>query len=423
MKDILSCYPQDLIDKCWENLSRYIVENYQSGKGTFIKGFGNFTFSNIEYSLEGTTNEYERDIKRRRPVFIVSKEFIDYLKPGIYTEKSGLLYYTQPLNNNIPTVKINYSKISYGTNLSKDECSNIISSMIKTLGDQIRRGIFIQKEMKYLGIFILRNNIFGMRFNDDIYKGTSLQTQKLYHLKKNLKLFMDTKDSAEQPCRNISDIDKMERETRPKMAVITKIMPSGDQWLKENMGIDIKRDIRDTPREDLFLNTPQKKDEFDVDQRYYRNYPIQDLYGLKVSQDILESIYNNKNLLLKNMKLIDRHGDGLIPKYDFINCFFKTNCHHSLRIELIEKIVNIYIFNDPNIIMIQYNNLLNSICKDIKNIMDNEYKLFPIKKYKYTVKSDNKRSISSNSFDTFTGNLESSAISSTRTYRYLPKIE
>ena len=259
LQDILSNYSQEILDKCWENLSRFIIENYQSGKGTFIKGFGTFTFTNVEYSLEGTTNEYERDIKRRRPVFIVSNEFIDYLKPGIYTEKSGLLYFTQPLNNNIPIVKVNYSKISYGTNISKEECLNIISYLIKTIGDQIRRGAFTQKEMKYLGNLMLKHNIFGMKFEDEIYNGTSLQTQKLYHIKKNLKLDLKTKDSIQQPYRNISDIDKMEREVRPKMSVITKIMPSGDEWLKENMGINIKKDIADSPREDYFLIRHKKK--------------------------------------------------------------------------------------------------------------------------------------------------------------------
>ena len=423
LQDILSNYPQEIKEKCWENLSRLILENYQSGKGTFIKGFGTFTFTNVEFSLEGTTNEYERDIKTRRPIFIVSNEFIDYLKPAIYTKKSGLLEFTPPVNNNIPIVKINYAKISYGTNISKEECVNIISSLIKEMGDQIRRGNFIQKNMNYVGTFILKNNIFGMKFEEEVYNETSLQAQKLYHIKKNLKLDMKTKDSIGQRYRNISDIDKMEREVRPKMSVITKIMPSADSWLKENMGIDIKKDIDDSPREDLGLKNAQKKGEFSVDQRHYRSYPLQDLYGLRIPQDILESIYNNKNFLIRNMKLIDRHGDGLIPKYDFINAFFKTNCHHALRIELIEKITNVYIFNDPNIIMIQYNNIINTMCKDIKKIIDKEYKLFPIKKYKYTIKSNNKRSISSNAFDSISGNLENKAISSVPTYKFLPKIE
>ena len=47
-QEILSNYPNNVIDKCWQNLSRSIIENYHAGKGTFIKGFGTFTFTNVE---------------------------------------------------------------------------------------------------------------------------------------------------------------------------------------------------------------------------------------------------------------------------------------------------------------------------------------------------------------------------------------
>ena len=42
-----------------------------------IKVFGTFILSRIKYGLEGTTNQFERDIKRRRPVFLVSKGFVE----------------------------------------------------------------------------------------------------------------------------------------------------------------------------------------------------------------------------------------------------------------------------------------------------------------------------------------------------------
>ena len=89
--DILSNYPKEVIDNCWLVFSQAIIENYLKGKGTFIKNFGTFTFTNEEYSLEGTTNQYKRDIKRRCPIFIVSKDFIDYLKPGIYSDVTVFL--------------------------------------------------------------------------------------------------------------------------------------------------------------------------------------------------------------------------------------------------------------------------------------------------------------------------------------------
>ena len=428
-EDILSNYPKETIEKCWTIFSKLIIENYQKGKGTFIKNFGTFTFTNVEYNLEGTTNEYNRDIKRRRPVFIVSNDYIDYIKPGIYTEKSGMIYYTQKINKNVSIVKLNFAKLSYGGNISKEEISTIIYSIIKNMSDKIRRREFKEKVMPGVGTFLIKGNIFGMKFDKDLFDDISLQTQKLFHIKKNFQFFMETKDSSGVMHRNIKDIDKAEREIRPNIAVLTKISPSADNWLQENMGIDVKKDICEEPRDDLFflndkknLNFIKNKNDFLVDQRYYRSYPIQNLNGLKIPQNILESIYNNKNLLLRGMKQVDRHGDGLIPKYDFINTFDKMNCHHLLRIELIEDIVNVYLNNDPNIIMVKYSNLINALCNDIKHIIDTEYKLFPIDKYKYSISQDNKRAISQNMFSRDTGNLNPKAISSVKKYNKLPNI-
>jgi len=422
--DILSNYPQEMIDACWDNLSRFILENYQAGKGTVIKGFGTFTFTNVEYSLEGTTNQYDRDFKKRRPVFIVSNELVEYLKPGIYTEKSGLLYYTQKLNNSVPIVKVNYAKISYGINISKEECFTIISTTFKLMGDQIRRGVYQPKYMEDLGELLLRGHVFGMRFEPNLFQNLSRKTQKLIHTKKNLRLYMETKDSEGIRHLNIDDIDQAERDIRPKKAVITKISKSGDEWLQNNLGIDVKKDIRDEPRDDLYLsNQAINRNEFYVDQRDYRGYPIQNLYGLNIPQDILEGIYNSKYLLVRNMKKIDNHGDGLIPKYDFINCFRNTNCHYALRTELIEKITDAYIGNDPNVIMIHYNNFINALCKDIKSIMENEYRNFPIEKYKYTIPKNNERAKSAYAYSKDTGNLENKALSSLKTYQNLIDVD
>ena len=420
--DILSNYPEDMLNACWNNLSRFILENYQAGKGTMIKGFGTFTFTNVEYSLEGTTNQYNRDIKKRKPVFIVSQEFVEYLKPGMYNKKGGLLYYTQKMNNSVSTVKVNYAKISYGINISKEECFTIISTTFKLMGDQIRRGEYIPKYMPDLGYLILRGHIFGMEFEENLFEKLSQKTQKLIHTKKNMKLYMETKDSKGIPHWNLEDIDKAERDIRPKKAVVTRITKSGDKWLQKNMGIDVKKDIKDDPREDLYLNKAINKNEFYVDQRDYRKFPMQNLKGLNIPQNILEGIYNSKYLLIRNMKRIDRHGDGLIPKYDFINCFRDTNCHHLLRIELIEKITDAYINNDPDVIMIHYNHLINALCNDIKYLIENEYSNFPIEKYRYTIPKNNRRAQSAYAFNKETGNLENKAISSIQTYNNIENI-
>ena len=105
--------------------------------------------------------------------------------------------------------------------------------------------------------------------------------------------------------------------------------------------------------------------------KFYDKETVQSLYELNINKSILEGIYNNKNILIRNMKLKDRHGDGLIPKFDFLSIFWKTNCHHKLRIELIDKILNIYLYNEPNVMMIYYLHLINAICNDIKIILNN----------------------------------------------------
>ena len=56
-EDILNSYSQKILEESWIQLSNFIKKNYEAGKGTLIKGFGAFTFSNPEYNLEGTTNQ------------------------------------------------------------------------------------------------------------------------------------------------------------------------------------------------------------------------------------------------------------------------------------------------------------------------------------------------------------------------------
>ena len=62
--------------------------------------------------------------------------------------------------------------------------------------------------------------------------------------------------------------------------------------------------------------------------------------------------------------------------------------------------------------MINYNNIINALCKDIKGIIENEYYHFPIDKYKNTIPKNNKRSNSAYAFSLDSGNLENRAISS-----------
>ena len=97
-ENILCKFTQEELDSCWESLCIAIIQNYQRGKGTLIKGFGTFTFKGAELNLEGTTNELTRNKKERLPVFLVSKEFNENLKTGEYTKQSGIRYFISKEN-------------------------------------------------------------------------------------------------------------------------------------------------------------------------------------------------------------------------------------------------------------------------------------------------------------------------------------
>ena len=94
-KDILNSYDQNLLKECWNELCNYIHNNYEKGKGTYIKDLGTFTFLDPEINLEGTTNQYKRDLKLRRPIFIVSPEFCENIKSGVFSKTNGLVPFIQ----------------------------------------------------------------------------------------------------------------------------------------------------------------------------------------------------------------------------------------------------------------------------------------------------------------------------------------
>ena len=245
-KDILSSYNPKVLKETWIQLSNYIRKNYESGRGTFIKGFGTFTFINPEYNLEGTTNQLKRDLKLRRPVFVVSPEFLDYLKPGQFTKNGGLIYYTQKKNNNVNINKINFSEIAYSLNISKEECNEIIKNIIGEMADQIKKNAFVSRELPGVGIILIRGNIFGIKFYDefniDIYK----KTEKLNLNRKNINFYLETY-KTNQSMGDVNNVEKSMNELVAKNSPITHLVNGADRWLLTNLSI--KPDDYDNPRE------------------------------------------------------------------------------------------------------------------------------------------------------------------------------
>ena len=183
---ILNSYDQEILKESWIQLCNYIHRNYETGKGTYIKGFGTFTFMDPEISSEGMTNQIERDIKikLRKPVFIVSEEFSDLIQPGIFNDKDGLIPYIQKKYKSVNIKKINYNEISLSLNISRDECFQIIKNIFLDMSEQIKKKKFISRELPQIGIILLKDNILGVKFNDDLINEICERPEKLILQKK-----------------------------------------------------------------------------------------------------------------------------------------------------------------------------------------------------------------------------------------------
>ena len=388
--DILSSYNKKILEEVWLQLSNYIRKNYESGKGTFIKGFGTFTFCNPEYNLEGTTNQYKRDIKLRRPIFIVSKEFIDYLNPGQFTKNGGLIYYIQQKNNNVNINKINYSEIAFSLNISKEECNEIIKNIIGDISDKIKEKKFVSRELPGIGIILIRGNIFGIKFYDEFITDIYKKTEKLNFNRKNVHFYLDTY-RTNQSMGDIKNVNKAMNELVPKNSPITHLIHNADKWLLNNM--EIKPEEYDDSKETKmnfnkienynhnqlwnsqnFFRAPShdklllknKKLNFNNKVNEKNNYDEESTSLNNISKDILKSIVANKGQLIKELKVYDRRNNGLISRFEVARAFQKCNIHPQLSMEKINDIIKIYA---SGLDYLDYYKLLTLLIKEIKQIL------------------------------------------------------
>jgi len=196
-EDILNNFSTDSIINCWEIFCKYLMKNYKNGKGTIVPKFGLFTFNYAEVCLEGTTNESIRDLKPRKPIFIVSKDFVEKLRAGIYIPNTGIIYYNQKQNNCISVVKINYAELALPLKMKKEEVQTILDNLIKFIGDSIIKGEFKNKEMPGIGALLVKNNIIAVKFNDEFVDKIKLMPQKLINTKKDINLNMNVTNNKE----------------------------------------------------------------------------------------------------------------------------------------------------------------------------------------------------------------------------------
>ena len=353
--DFINNYTQDVIDACWESLSINVIQNYQRGKGTIIKGFGTFTFKNAELNLEGTTNQNIRDKKPKSPVFIVSKEFNENFCAGEYTKQNGIRYYTQKESKNISIVRLNLAEMAYSLSMSKEEVANLLKHLIFHLSKSIVNKTFKNKILPGLGILLNRNNIIAVKFNESFNNENKTKNQVLTFTKKNILLDLDM-NSAQNvianecltPFKNIEDLKALN-------ALKTVCEKSGKEYLNTNYDIDVHKypehNIKSInnkncknnfsfindykrPKSSIAKRTIMQNDEFSNNNKDITKDPLNIL-----DEETLKTLEYYKGMLIKNCKNYDRSRSGTISKAEAINAMVQTNINNKVDYNTAKSIV------------------------------------------------------------------------------------
>ena len=336
---------QKLKNKCWEILTNLIILNYNFNKGTRINNFGTFTFINSKNVKKNNFNSQEINLNDI-PIFLVNEQFIKSIKPGIFEDKNGLVELKDKkysVNNNIQVFDVNFEKLGKLINISEEKFKTNISGIINEIRSQIEQQIFYMKRMNGLGIFLRRGNVFGMRFDNksiylkDVYNNCNFLPTNI-KLKKNFNF----------------------NKVRYRYAIT-----------------DSNSNKEDENNYNYINNFSPKNNIFDDN---FRNFTLLKLKNLKLKDEILENLINNKELLIKKIKSENNNQD-FISKETFINYITDLKLLDS---DTSNKIINIYEKENNN--NIKFVKLINSFCNDINKIIQKK-KLNNIEKDKNKLNS------------------------------------
>ena len=357
--DFINNYSQEIIDACWSSLSINVIQNYQRGKGTFIKGFGTFTFKNSTINLNGTTNQNIRDKKPKLPVFIVSKELSERFCAGEYTRQNGIRYYNQKESKNIPIVKLNLSEMAYSLSMSKEEVGNLLKHLMIHIRDCILDKTFKNKILPGLGILMNRNNILAVKFDDDFVQDNLLKNEKLVFTKNNISLDNDF-NTAQNVIANecLTPFENVEK-LKATNALNTIFEKSGKIYAKTKYGIDIHDETKYPEHEIKSINNKNFRRKFEFVNDYskrpnstvFNNYQNKNENNENENKNILnildektlKSLEYYKGVLIKNCKKYDHLRNGRISKGDIINAMVQSNINNTIDFNLAKKIVEGYI--------------------------------------------------------------------------------
>ena len=367
---MLSNYTKETIDDCWESLTVNVIQNYQKGKGTVIKGFGTFTYKRQFINLEGTTNEYFRDKRDDEPVFIVSKDLNKDCMSGEYTHLNTIKCYNQKENKSIPLIPLNYSEIAYRLSMSKDEVENIISNLIKSIGDSISQGTFKNKIFPNLGILFCKYKIIAFKFNDEFILKIRNKNRKLNQAKKGISLNTDISFYKNLTSRNLSKSYNYLNKTdlKAENSLNTKLDNSFCDYLKTKYDIDINKIPKHHIRN--IYNSYDKNDgSFNfindyspINTRNRKKNEVMNSPLFTLDLDTLNSFEYYKGVLVLNSKKYDINKYGNIIKEEMIKALINSNISDKIDENLAKNIVEYYNKTDK----IEYMKFIAQMIKDIQ---------------------------------------------------------
>ena len=385
---MISNYTQETIDSCWLALSTNILQNYQKGKGTYIKNLGTFTFKSESINLEGTTNQYSRDKKPKLPVFIVSKEYIRDLSAGEYTKQNGIRYYIQKENKDISIVKLNFAQIAYSISMSKDEAMNLINNLILYLMESIAQKTFKNKLLPGVGVLLTRGNIVAVKFDNNLIEENKYKNYMNTFTKKNISMDMDMSKAQEAISQDCVTPYKNIEALKAKNSLMTRMDNTAKNFLKKNFKTDVMnfpqheiKDIYKTIEKNVdcdfnFLNDNNKKSLKNDFYKIKKNISNKNILKTKndennnnnnlplgfLDEDILKDFEYFKGILIKNCKNFDHTRNGMITKEEAIQAFLKSNINPKIDFNLAKNIVDEYNKTDN----VEYMKFIAQLIKDSK---------------------------------------------------------
>ena len=122
--------------------------------------------------IKGVTNPEQRDKQLRKPVFLLSKDFVKgmNLSSGICSSSQIRPYTGKGVAGKISRVSCNFFEIGEISGQGKDKSKACINRMLYSLALKARAGSRVEMLIPHVGILRIRNNLVAVAFDDNLLK-------------------------------------------------------------------------------------------------------------------------------------------------------------------------------------------------------------------------------------------------------------